>query len=263
MHLLELKQELKKIVDLNTARNIIMQYLNIDLLEYSAFSKELSNKECRDIFKIAALYKKNIPLQYIFQHTYINDMLFYCKKGVLIPREDTQILINASIEFARDKNINNILEIGFGSAIISIILSLNLKAKIDACDINKKALSLAKKNALLHKANVNFFIEDYKNVDFSKYDFIVSNPPYIANDYKLDEFVLKEPKEALFGGELGSEILFDIINKAAINKVKFLACEFGYDQKDILKKHLESKGYKAIFFKDLSSYYRAFVAERI
>lgn len=263
MHLLELKQQLKKIVDLNIARIIIMQYLNINLFEYSTFSKELSDKECKDILKIATLYKKNIPLQYIFQYTYINDMLFYCKKGVLIPREDTQILINASIEFIKDKNINNILEIGFGSGIISIILSLNLNAKIDACDINKKALSLAKKNATLHKTNINFFIKDYKNIDFSKYDFIISNPPYIANDYKLDEFVLKEPKEALFGGRFGSEILFDIINQAAINKVKFLACECGYNQKDILEKYLKSKGYKGVFFKDLSSYYRAFVAERI
>ncbi|EJX6103921.1 class I SAM-dependent methyltransferase, partial [Campylobacter coli] len=93
------------------------------------------------------------------------------------------------------------------------------------------------------------------------YDFIFSNPPYIKNSYPIDIWVQKEPKEALFGGEKGYEILEEIIHFSLDKKVKFLACEFGYDQKEILEKILYQNNFIVDFFKDEQGYNRAFVAK--
>ncbi|EAI7606936.1 peptide chain release factor N(5)-glutamine methyltransferase, partial [Campylobacter coli] len=107
---------------------------------------------------------------------------------------------------------------------------------------------------------IDFKLCDFKQIK-ENYDFIFSNPPYIQNSYPIDLWVQNEPKEALFGGEKGYEILEEIITFSFERKVKFLACEFGYDQKVILKQILYQKNFQAEFFQDEQGYDRAFVAQ--
>ena len=89
---------------------------------------------------------------------------------------------------------------------------------------------------------------------------MVSNPPYIANDYKIDLNLTFEPKEALFGGEVGDEILKDIIDITFQRKIKYLICEMGYDQKEKITNYLHEKNYKNLeFYKDYAGFDRGFI----
>ena len=92
-------------------------------------------------------------------------------------------------------------------------------------------------------------------------DILVSNPPYIARGYKLSKFVLNEPESALFGGEVGDEILKDIILIAKDRNIKNIACEMGYDQKVSMQKFLEANGFEYSFYKDLAGFDRGFCAK--
>lgn len=201
------------------------------------------------------------PFEYLFQKTQFYGLDFFVEKGVLIPRFDSEVLLEKCLEILEHHTFKNILEIGFGSGILSICLAKLKKNHIHACDINKKALELAKKNADFHGVSnkIDFQLCDFKNIQ-GNFDFIFSNPPYIKNDYPLDKWVQNEPHNALFGGDNGWEILHEIILFAKNQNTKVLACEFGYDQKTILQKLLEENGFKASFYKDYSGFDRAFVA---
>ncbi|MCD8212551.1 MAG: peptide chain release factor N(5)-glutamine methyltransferase, partial [Campylobacter sp.] len=108
--------------------------------------------------------------------------------------------------------------------------------------------------------NIKYLKFDYMYKDCGELDLFVSNPPYIANDYVLDKFVLNEPKEALFGGKMGDEILKNIILLARNRNIKNLACEMGYDQKSSLDKALKFNGFEAKFYQDLAGFDRGFTA---
>ena len=120
---------------------------------------------------------------------------------------------------------------------------------------------MALQNAKLHKVEhlLDFKLSSYDKLN-CEYDFIFSNPPYIASTYPLDAYVKNEPSSALIGGDKGYEFLQNLISFAKERKAKCLACEFGYDQKEILEDILKQNGFKATFYKDLQGYDRAFIA---
>jgi len=155
-----------------------------------------------------------------------------------------------------------IAEIGTGSGIISVMLALKTNAKIVATDINEKALKLAKKNALKFNVSekIDFVKCSYIDEVLGDIDILVSNPPYIARGYKLDKFVINEPHEALFGGEVGDEILKNIILIARNRSIKNIACEMGYDQRASMEMALKFNGFKSTFYKDLAGFDRGFCA---
>jgi release factor glutamine methyltransferase len=171
--------------------------------------------------------------------------------------------------------LGKVLEIGTGCGIISILLALKLKElnkdfAILAVDINNKALKLAHENAVKlgverHITFINSNILDsVEHSIIGQTDIIVSNPPYIANNFKLEANVLKEPKNALFGGKIGDELLQKIIDKTIENSIKYLACEMGYDQKKKIENYLKKKNYsfKSLqFYKDWSDIDRGFTLE--
>ena len=202
------------------------------------------------------------PLEYIIQRTSFYGKDFYTDERVLIPRPETEILIDKVICTCKDLKSPTIAEIGTGSGIISIMLALLLpNAKIIATDISKDALEVAKINAkeqgVLEKIKfINCNLFDGVNQDI---DVIVSNPPYIKKDEKLEKNLSYEPDLALFGGEKGDEILKQIIDIAIKRKVSILACEMGYDQKEKIKNHLKNHNLKAEFYKDLAGIDRGFV----
>jgi release factor glutamine methyltransferase len=204
------------------------------------------------------------PLEYITSSACFYGYDFYVNKDVLIPRAETEILID-KIKSKIDKNTKaHIIDIGCGSGIIPIVLAKYFNnAKITAVDISKKSLKVAKQNAIsLNVENKITFIES-NLLDKVKdnIDIIISNPPYIKNNEKLKSNVKDyEPHLALFGGTLGYEILKRIIEEFFLRKCKYLFCEMACYQKqdiqNITNKYLD----KTIeFYKDLSGLDRGFI----
>jgi len=236
-------------------KNVIWLHLNYD----KPFEKE---KELQLLVKKRATH---YPMEYITGKASFYGEQFYTDSNVLIPRPETEILVEKAKDILESIPSPKVIEIGTGSGIISVMLAVLIEdIKIVAVDINDKALELAQKNAV--KFNVEHKIDFVKSNLFNNvgmdFDMCISNPPYIANDYKLPQNVNYEPKNALFGGEIGDELLNDIIKISFANNIKHLCCEMGYDQKEPLLKLLKSlKTNKIEFYKDYSDFDRGFTVE--
>ena len=197
--------------------------------------------------------KQNIPVQYI-----IGDVNFYgyqikVNENVLIPRFETELLVEKIINYS--KKSPKIIDLGTGSGAIAIALKKQLNCEVDAIDISEKALSLAKENAKLNNVNINFYKSDMLENVKGKYDIIVSNPPYIAYNEKIDEKVFNnEPHLALFAKEEGLYFYKKILEKARkhLNNNGFIAFEIGCTQglkiKEIAQKYFKKS--KIIIEKD-------------
>ncbi|MDR0665677.1 MAG: peptide chain release factor N(5)-glutamine methyltransferase [Helicobacteraceae bacterium] len=202
------------------------------------------------------------PIEYIIGLVSFYSREFLCESGVLIPRPETELLVDRVIEAAKGFNAPKIAEIGVGSGCVCVMIAALIpNAKITASDINKKAILLAAKNAERfgvadRVALIQTNLLEGVQGDF---DILVSNPPYIRADYPLPKAVSFEPKEALIGGERGTEILEAII---ALRK-PILVCECGYDQEAFLREKLKANGYKMVeFYKDYANWTRGFTAKR-
>ncbi len=224
-------------------------------------------KEEKELEKLINKRVANYPLEYLIGKASFYGESFLVKEGVLIPRPETEILVENALEILKDRDSSlKVLEIGTGSGIISVMLALLIKdIKIIAVDINEKALALAKQNAKRHKVEdkIEFRLSNlYENVNESDIFMTISNPPYIANGYKLPENVKYEPKNALFGGNEGDELLKNIISDTSNKKIEYLLCEMGYDQKTPLENYLKSFDVKEYsFYKDYEKFDRGFTIE--
>lgn len=201
------------------------------------------------------------PLEYIFNRANFYGKEFFVDKRVLIPRPETELLVDKTLELIRDIENPYIVEIGCGSGIISIMLALELpNARITAVDISEDALHVARINAEKFgvQEKINFVLGSYLGNLESKIDMIISNPPYIANAEVLDIGLSYEPSLALYGGHKGDEMLRHIIDLYIDKKVKILACEMGYDQKESISKYAYQKNLEASFYKDLAGLDRGF-----
>ncbi|CAD7287374.1 Release factor glutamine methyltransferase [Campylobacter majalis] len=217
-------------------------------------------------FKLVDRFKQNEPLEYITGKAGFYSLEFECESGVLIPRPETEILVEKASEILSILSNPKVCEIGIGSGAISVSLLLKFpNLHMSATDINEKALELSRKNALKFGVSDRLKLVKTSLMDevLGEFDMIISNPPYIARDYKLDDFVLNEPHNALFGGENGDEILKQIIALCAYRGVKILACEMGHDQRQSMQEELAKFGFKAEFYKDLAGFDRGFVARAI
>lgn len=228
---------------------LLLQYILKKTRQYLIVydNEEVGKKEQWEYFINIEKLSNGVPLQHITNHQEFMKMDFYVNESVLIPRPDTEILVEEVIKIA--KNIKNpkILDLCTGSGAIAISIAKNVpEANVYAIDISQKALNVAKKNAKELQADIKFIKSDlFKNMNQMKFDIIVSNPPYIkkAEIDKLSEEVQKEPHIALDGGNDGLKF-YRKISEQAIDFMKlksYLCFEIGYDQKDdvteILKKH--------------------------
>lgn len=219
-----------------------------------------------DYLALIRRFKGGEPLEYITGTASFYSLNFDIFRGVLVPRPETEILVDKVLEIARNFSELKIAEIGVGSGVISICLALNLKnVLIKSSDINEIALQNALQNAKKFGVSdkISLFHSKFLDEIDDKIDILVSNPPYIKNDYKLDIWVQNEPKSALFGGVNGDEILKEIIKIASDRDIKILACEMGYDQKNSMQNELLKFGYEASFYTDLAGFDRGFVAHKI
>ncbi|WP_169763780.1 HemK/PrmC family methyltransferase [Campylobacter mucosalis] len=245
----------------SVARILLCNFLNFSKEEL--FLKDNEIFDFSEYFTQIWRFKNGEPLEYITGKASFYSLEFDVFKGVLIPRPETEILVDKVLEVAKDFNMPKIAEIGVGSGIISICLALNLKnALIKSSDISGMAIENATKNAKKFGVSdkVELFNCSYLDKICGQIDILVSNPPYIANEYKLDKWVQNEPKTALFGGVSGDEILKEIIKISSLRDIKILACEMGYDQRESMQKELGNFNYKAEFYKDLAGFDRGFVA---
>ncbi len=204
------------------------------------------------------------PLEYLTGRVGFYSREFIITPGVLIPRPETELLIDRALAAIATSQAPRIAEIGTGSGVIAIVLALlRTDAEIVATDINPKAIALARENAALHGVadRIAFVQGSLLDGVGGPFDLLISNPPYIASDAPLDPCVLKEPYEALFGGAAGHELLFQIIDSACAQRVGYLACECGYDQRAVLERYLADKRVSEVeFYQDYAQLQRGFVA---
>lgn len=220
---------------------LLMQYILNKPRQYLIVhdSEILTLRQEVDYFKSIKKLINGVPLQHITHMQEFMKMNFFVNEDVLIPRPDTESLVEEVIAIAKKINAKKILDLCTGSGAIAISLAKYIKdSKITAVDISRKALSVAKTNAKNNEVeNQITFIESdlFKNVKKEKYDMIVSNPPYIKKDIikTLDKEVQKEPKIALDGGYDGLDFYRKIINQSDeyLKYKGYLCLEIGYDQK--------------------------------
>ncbi len=204
-------------------------------------------------------YTKKIPLEYLTNESFFCNNKFYINKNVLIPRKETEEMVNYLINDINEKNkiYNNVLDLCSGSGCIGITYKKSFdNSNVYLLEKSKKALNVSKKNSKLNNVKINFVHDDIINFlksPFKKFDLIISNPPYVNENYKLDEYCLKEPKKAFFAPDNGLFYIKKIIDKYddILNKNGLLIIEFGYDQSELLQLYLKSKKINFTIKKDL------------
>ena len=220
-----------------------------------------------ELKKLVARRKTHYPLEYLIGKASFYGEMFYTSEGVLIPRPETEILVEKAEMILKKIEKPKVIEIGVGSGIISVMLAVIIDdIEIIAVDINDKALELAKRNAIKHNVEdkITFIKSDlFENVPKGNYHMVISNPPYIADNYKLPTNVKYEPSNALFGGEVGDELLKNIIDTTFERGIKNLLCEMGYDQKKPLEDYVNKKyNHKDLeFYKDFEGFDRGFTLD--
>ena len=233
----------------NLKSRLLMQYILNKPRQYLLIhdNEELTNKQEKAYLENIEKMIKGVPLQHITHSQEFMKMNFYVNENVLIPRPDTEILVEEVINIAKKTNAKKILDLCTGSGAIAISLAKYIEnSQITAVDISEEALRIAKLNAINNNVEdkITFVKSDlFENIVKEKYDIIVSNPPYIKKDFmkKLDKEVQQEPYIALDGGYDGLDFYRKIISEG-YQYLKFkgyLCMEIGYDQKqevfDIIK----------------------------
>ena len=232
----------------------------------------IDKKDLKIFYKLIKKRSTREPIAYITNKKSFWSSEFFVTKDTLIPRPDTELIIENVLKFTKNKESLRILDIGIGSG--CILLSI-LKEKKNfygtGIDISKKCLKISKINAINLKVNqrLKLIKTDVDKFISSKYDLIVSNPPYIVKKKLkyLDGDVIKyEPIKALNGGLDGLSEIRKVINKSSelIKKKGKLILEIGFDQKNKVINLLKKKGfYINNTYKDLADNDRCIVCTKI
>ncbi len=244
------------------AQLLLMAFLDKDeLWLISNQSSEVANEA--ELFTWVARRVKNEPFEYITNSVSFYSEEFFIKEGALIPRPETELLIDEVVKTFPDFQTKfTFVEVGVGSGIISIILAQKYKnAKFIAVDISQAALEIAAVN--IKKFDLQERIElrlgSLLDEVSEKIDYLVSNPPYIEDGVLLESNLSYEPQNALFGGKVGDEIIQQLLDEVLKREIKFFSCEIGYDQEDKIRNYLINKTYTSLeFYKDYSDFDRGF-----
>ena len=261
------------------AEIVFSHVLNIDrMMLFTKYRDDIEDEEIEKIrYFIQKIGREKFPVQYLLNEQEFYGRKFYVDKGVLIPRQDTEILVEKMIDTLKDKVLKNeihpkILDIGVGSGIIGITAALEIEGSyVLGVDISEKALETAQKNKeILKVSNIKFLKSDlFENVEFREFDMIVSNPPYISlNEVGImsDDTLLHEPSEALFAENDGLYFYYEICQKASdyLADFGYLLFEIGYKQGKNVAKIMASSGFKNIeVVKDLAGLDRVVIGQKI
>lgn len=239
--------------------------VGFDTFQQRRFAEqELLLEDEKRLLEVISELKTSKPYQHILGETDFYGMTFYVNENVLIPRPETEELLELAIKkiksSAFDAQSLKILDIGTGSGIIPLVLKKHFpQTEVSSIDFSEKALEVARKNAAFHQLTINFIHADYLNFDLKEnFDVIISNPPYIGKDEEQEiEHSVKgfEPTMALFSPTSDALIFYRKIAEDAkkyLNKNGLLFLEInqklGSETLDLYRNDFE----EAALIKDLS-----------
>ena len=248
-----IKEGLKGVTDeLDSEAKIILSYVTDT--EPNRLRIELPSAETQALDAVLEKRKKGIPLQYIIGRWWFFGLEFLVGEGVLIPRQDTELLIETALSMAEGITAPKIADLCSGSGCIAISVAKNLpEAEVTAVEKYDEAYAFLEKNVKHNEAvNVTPVKADVCDEPFGEFDIILSNPPYIpfADREILSREVLKEPEVALFGGEDGL-YFYRVITKrwkTALKRGGRLAFEVGIKEAPLVAEILRQEGFTEIGF---------------
>ena len=238
----------KKSCHSDHAKILLAELLDKNPLELFNYLNMEVNEEIVDKYKeeIEAL-SNGIPLQYVIGNVNFLGNKFIINKNVLIPRFETEELVDYTAKYAKELFTEpvDIIDLGCGSGVIGLSLSKKISTKsVDLVDISQDAIEVAKENAKRLEIDATFIHSDmWKNID-KKYDIIISNPPYIKTNEEIEEIVKNnEPSIALYAGEDGLDCYRKIIKGINDHSKErcLIALEIGYEQANDIKKLIEEE----------------------
>ncbi len=235
------------------------------LSQTQLFTRENDEIDCGVFFELITRRANYEPVEYITGKANFYSLEFIVSPDCLIPRPETELLIDMVRAEVGGKDACVIADVCTGSGAIAVTLAKELSgARLFASDISTSALEVAKKNAAKHGVHDRI---TFANVDLldglSACDIIVSNPPYIADNFALPNPVKFEPSLALFSGIDGADILRRLITQFDKHATKVLFCEFGYDQRDIVQNFCQNFSFSTLqFYKDYAGLDRGFVIRK-
>lgn len=219
---------------------------------------ELSEIEVEEWNKVLTELETYRPIQYIFSKAHFYGLEFEVNENTLIPRPETEELVELIIQENKMRGIISVLDIGTGSGCIAISLAKNISdAEVSAIDVSENALVVAKKNADLNGVNVTFWQKDILNTEAlpQKFDIIVSNPPYVRNLEKVEikQNVLDyEPHLALFVDDNNALLFYRkiaLLAKSALNPGGKLYFEINQYLGNETIEMLENYGFNSVLLK--------------
>lgn len=211
---------------------------NISNLDWNLLCQKYDNLE-----EVIAKIDEGYPIAYLIGDVSFYGYPFKVNQNVLIPRFETETLIEKTIKLIKSLNLenSNLIDLGTGSGVIAITLKKEIPSlNITAIDKSKEALKVAIENSKLNKVNVDFQNQDIFNYELPEnISIVISNPPYIEEDSNYNQNVLYEPKEAIFVCNINPLIYYEQILKIAkeqINKKHLIAFEIDEDHKEDMHK---------------------------
>ena len=243
--------KLEKISTPKLKARLLLQYVLKKPRQYLIVydQQQLTDKEEQEYLKYIELLTQGEPIEHITHQKEFMKLNFYVDENVLIPRQDTEVLVEETMKIAKKIGARKILDLCTGSGAIAVSLAKYLEdTQITALDISGKALDIAIANAKNNQVQDKItFVESnlFENLGQEKYDIIVSNPPYIRRKEieTLDREVRKEPRLALDGGEDGLDFYREIIHKGYeyLKYGGYICLEIGYDQKEEVMQIIEEQ----------------------
>lgn len=193
-----------------------------------------------DITSALERLEQGEPIQYIVGNVDFYHSNFKITKDVLIPRFETEELVDKTINYIKMylKEPLNIVDLGTGSGCIAISIKKEIDCNMDAVDISKQVLKIARMNAKENNVDINFYCGSFLEPLNKKYDVIISNPPYISYDEEIMDVVKNnEPALALYADNNGLACYEEILKNISkyLNDKSIIAFEIGYKQSDSIK----------------------------
>lgn len=239
----------KKIGVLNLEERAIYEFLmhlldcdrtKLIMIENDEVSEDVLDKFSEMLSEYIFDYK---PIEYIVGYTYFLGNKIYVDSNTLIPRNETEEVVEEAIKVIKEHNYSKVLDLASGSGAIAISVKKELQdVEVIGSDISDGALEAARKNASSNAVNVSFYksdvLEKFINENY-KFDMIISNPPYVSYDYNLPNKIIEhEPKLALYALEDGMYYYRKILedSKHVLNSKGSIVFEIGYDQGEKITK---------------------------
>ena len=250
----------KKYIHKTQAEMLLAAILGVNSLELLLMlDKKIDEEKVEEYKNKILLIKDNKPIQYVIGNVNFYGYTFKVNKNVLIPRFETEELVENTLNYIKEyfNYPIDIIDLGCGTGCIGITLKKKIdNSHVTLLDISKEAINVAKENAKILNCDVSFIESDMWENVINKYDIIISNPPYIRNDEEIEDIVKdNEPHLALYGGIDGLDY-YQKIRDGLLNHTKerfLLAMEIGDMQKDaVINMFSDIENVEIISKKDLS-----------